>query len=87
MKDGWVYTFIVKDSGILDDFKTNAYHYGEFEDGYIYVSRIKINELRVICYSVTRRQAEELMIRLQGSKLRVLDKFTFDTCCTFFLDL
>ena len=85
MKDGWVYTFIIKDNCNLDDFKDCAFHCGDYEDGYIYISRIKQDEIRVILYSVTRRQAEKLLIKLHGSKLRILDKFTFDTCYRFFL--
>lgn len=85
MKDGWIYTFVVKDNGNFDDFNKLTYHCGEYEDGYIFISRIKDNQIRVLCYSVTRRQAEKLMIKLHGFKLRVLDKFTFDIVIDFFI--
>lgn len=85
MKDGWIYTFVVKDNGNFDDFNKLTYHCGEYEDGYIFISRIKDNQIRVLCYSVTRRQAEKLMIKLNGFKLRVLDKFTFDIVIDFFI--
>lgn len=85
MKDGWIYTFIVTDKAVVNDFKEgNIYYSSEDDDSCIYYSRTKSNELRVVCYSCTRRKAEFLMNKYNGRKLRLLDKFTFDICWRFF---